>query len=367
MFRFHVINLPHTETVVTQSSCAYTNKVRRFCDMMHGLGHEVYLYASTSNDAACTEHIVIMPKERQRHYWGDAVDKPGYPALEWQSDQIPYWAERNANAIAEISKRVQPKDFIIFFDGRGKPVMDYFMPITITVEAGSGYSGTFARHVVWESYAWMHAVYGQMAQRQNMDVMSFQGRNYDAVIPNSYHLEEFEMSATPIKDRTYALYIGRMVTEKGIEIAELACKAAGVELLLAGGGDYQTTYGKRLGLVGPDKRKELMANARVVLVPTLYLEPFGGVSAEAMLSGAPVITSDWGAFSENVQNGVTGWRCRTLQEWVGAVKDVNEFDQEVIRREAIGKFSTMMVRHHYHYYFEKLMTLWGEGWNTLDQ
>ena len=47
--RFHVVSLPHTNTTKDFANCAYTEKVRRFCNMMKGLGHTVYLYAGTEN------------------------------------------------------------------------------------------------------------------------------------------------------------------------------------------------------------------------------------------------------------------------------------------------------------------------------
>ena len=44
--RFHIVALPHTQVRKSFSSCAYSEKTLEFCNMMHSLGHEVYLYGS---------------------------------------------------------------------------------------------------------------------------------------------------------------------------------------------------------------------------------------------------------------------------------------------------------------------------------
>ncbi len=54
--RFHVVSLPHTQTTTEYTSCAFTEKVRRFCIMMKSMGHEVYLYSGEYNQAPCDEH-----------------------------------------------------------------------------------------------------------------------------------------------------------------------------------------------------------------------------------------------------------------------------------------------------------------------
>jgi glycosyltransferase involved in cell wall biosynthesis len=97
-------------------------------------------------------------------------------------------------------------------------------------------------------------------------------------------------------------------------------------------------------------------------VPTLYLEPFGGVAVEAMLCGTPVITTDWGAFTETVKHGVTGYRCHTLAEFCKAAEDVDTLKPHMIANHAISNYSMKAVAPKYTAYFEKLMTLWDKGW-----
>ena len=73
-----------------------------------------------------------------------------------------------------------------------------------------------------------------------------------------------------------------------------------------------------------------------------------------MLSGTPVITCDWGAMTEFVVQGVTGFRCRTLDDMVEAGRQVDHLDSEKIRAWAISKVSCDVVAAQYEKYFERL-------------
>jgi glycosyltransferase involved in cell wall biosynthesis len=94
---------------------------------------------------------------------------------------------------------------------------------------------------------------------------------------------------------------------------------------------------------------------------TTYLEPFGGVSIESLLCGTPVIATDFGAFPENIQHGVHGYRFRTIGEAVWAAKNIHFLDPETIHNYAVNNFSVERVKYLYQAYFEQLLTLWDDG------
>jgi glycosyltransferase involved in cell wall biosynthesis len=105
-----------------------------------------------------------------------------------------------------------------------------------------------------------------------------------------------------------------------------------------------------------------MAGAVATLVPTMYVEPFGGVAVEAMMAGCPALTTDWGAFTETVEEGVSGYRFRSLREGVAAVEAAAELDRERVRARAEERYSLEAVAPLYERWFSQLGTLRGAGW-----
>jgi glycosyltransferase involved in cell wall biosynthesis len=166
-------------------------------------------------------------------------------------------------------------------------------------------------------------------------------------------------------DGNYYFYIGRIIDRKGYRIAQEVCERLGKRLILAGPGEG-TGYGEFIGNVGPEQRAELMGGAIALFAPTLYIEPFGNIAVEAQTCGTPTITTDWGAFVETNINGVTGYRCRTLADFVRAAEDVKSLDRAAIRQQAIEKYSLATVGKMYEEYFERLLTLWDDGWYQLE-
>lgn len=355
--RFHVVNQPNTQTTKAYSTCAFTQKVRKFCDMMMSLGHDVFLYAGEENEAECTELITIYTKEEQER-WGltkfDHMRELVH--LDWDPRK-PHWKTTNVRAVRQIRRRKQPHDFVCVISGGSQRLIADALPDLMTVEFGIGYQGTFAKYRVFESYAWMHAIY---AGQNPQGVSGARGNFYDMVIPNYFEVDDFPYTAEP---DDYYLFIGRLVESKGYAIAMETCEHLGKRLVVAGAGD-RPRYGEYVGVVDVETRGQLMSKAKAVFVPTLYLEPFGGVHVEAMLCGTPVITTDWGVFTETVQQGVNGFRCRNMREFCRAAEEIEKLDRLAIRENAIARYSTEVIAHEYQRYFEHLETLWDDGFYT---
>lgn len=226
------------------------------------------------------------------------------------------------------------------------------------METGVGYEVTFSRFRVFESATHQSWVYGRSGQQD--------GHLFDAVIPNAFDPTDFTYAE---QKQDYHLYLGRIIARKGVHIAVEATRRAGVKLLIAGAGDPVTPEGIDLraphvefvGFADVEKRRALLAGASALWVPTLYSGPFEGVSIEAAFSGTPTITTDHGVFPETILHGVTGWRCRTLDHFVWAARNVDKIRPEYCREWA-QNFTLDKVAPMYREYFDMLSTLWGAGW-----
>jgi glycosyltransferase involved in cell wall biosynthesis len=138
------------------------------------------------------------------------------------------------------------------------------------------------------------------------------------VIPNP-----LDLSAWPLQERKsdYLLWIGRMSPVKGPHRAIEAARHAGVPLILAGviqpgqqaffdGEIAPHVDGDRVRFVGEVSggiKRALFAEARALLMPIRWDEPFGMVMVEALACGTPVIAFPEGAAREIVRDGETGF------------------------------------------------------------
>jgi glycosyltransferase involved in cell wall biosynthesis len=181
---------------------------------------------------------------------------------------------------------------------------------------------------------------------------------FDAVIPNAVTVNEFEYSESK---KNYVLYFGRIVERKGVNIAIQATKAAGIRLIIAGPGSIEDLGYKEIpshvnyvGLCNAEERKLLMRDARAIIGPTLYVEPFGNMVVEGYMSGTPAITTDWGGFAETVVQGVTGYRCREFKDFVTAIEHINKIDPKICRGWAVENYSDEVVHRKFDDYFKRI-------------
>lgn len=360
-FRLHILGLAHTRTTKEFLPCAYTQKVLRMCQMMSDRGHEVYHYGAEGSNPACTEHIDVVSSAVQKKVYGD---------YDWRTEFFKHdpkdlaYQTFNMNAIREISNRKQPRDLLLVSMGNyQKPIVDVVAPRSadiVALEMGIGYTGVFLDKRVFESYPWMHYIYGMMYPSDG----GCDGLFYDAVIPNYYDPEDFEFSE---EKEDYYLFVGRLISRKGLHVAQQVVDHIGGKLIVAGQGKLSdvgitSPNVEHIGTIDAKQRSDLMRKAKATFVPTLYLEPFGGVAVESMFCGTPVITTDFGAFVDTVQHGVTGYRCKTFDDFVWAAKNVDKLKPEDCRRWAESNYSMGKVSLMYEEYFSKVLDLFGKGW-----
>lgn len=349
--RFHIPSLPHTQTTKEYCWCAYTEKVRKFCNMMSSLGHEVYLYGGYENEAKVTEFVTVVPEEDSEKWFG-GYNWDTTVFDQWDSN-AECWQVMNDRVAKAIAERKQPGDILGNIAGLCQKQISDLHPDMRLVEWGIGYEGILdSSFHVFESYAWMHHVYGQRWYKD--------GRFFDSVVPNSFEDEDYVFSK---KKDDYLLYLGRLTPRKGMDVISNLVKQ-GHRIVMAGQGDYRIPGTEYVGVVRGEEKAKLLANARALLCPTLYIEPFGGVAVEAMLSGTPVIASDFGAFTETVIPGVTGIRCFTLGDFNRAAKLAQELKPAEIRKCA-ERYLTKNVANEYETYFQRLSLLNDLGWYSV--
>jgi glycosyltransferase involved in cell wall biosynthesis len=348
--RIHLLAPPNTQTTKAYSLDGFTIATIKFAAMMKSLGHTVILYGSEENEAPCDELVTVVSKQEIND---------GLQGSEYQyagaDNRYPLWDLANKRTIEEIGKRKQPRDFICLIGGTAQKSVCDAHPDLMAVEYSIGYLGCFAPYRVYESHAWRNTVQGIQGQ--------YDGKFYDTVIPYFFDPEEY-----PFRDPKddFALYVGRLTPRKGLEIACRAAERAGVPLKVIGHGDPSlvTNGAEYLGALDDDQKKDYMSRAKCLICPTIYVEPFGSVAVEAMLCGTPVVSTDFGAFCETIDDGVTGFRCNTLAEFSQAIADSRLLYPETIRRVACQKFGMAQAAQKYQTYFDRLHTLWDKGWET---
>lgn len=321
--------------------------------MMKSLGYTIILYGSEENEAPCDELVTVVTKFEQKKLLGNSQYQ--YAGFD---NKFKLWELTNSRTIEEIKKRKQKNDFICTIGGTSQKAVADAHHDLYCVEYSIGYLGSFSSYRVYESESWRHYSNGA----QNIP----EGRFFDATIPYFFDPSDFEFRA--VKE-PFALYVGRLTARKGLAIACDAAQRAGVQLKVIGHGDTNlVTHGAEyLGVLSEAERNDWMSRASCLMAPTQYIEPFGSTAVEAQMCGTPVITTDFGGFTETVEEGKTGFRCNYLGEFIEALGKVWELDPHYIRRRAVDKYSMDSVKYQYEKYFNRLALLRTKGWYAVKE
>lgn len=175
------------------------------------------------------------------------------------------------------------------------------------------------------------------------------GLNVVGVVHNAIDLSKHYISSVK---QDYLLFLGRFHPNKGADLAIKVAERLGARLLIAAPHphpDQQAYFDEQvkpylnhrivyLGEVAGERKSELLAQARCLLMPDRWDEPFGLVVLEAAGSGTPVVAMNRGAIPELVVDGETGYLVDDLEAMVEAVRRVDRIDPSRCRAHACANF-----------------------------
>jgi glycosyltransferase involved in cell wall biosynthesis len=174
------------------------------------------------------------------------------------------------------------------------------------------------------------------------------------VIHHGLDAAKYEWSPTAAGD--YVCFVGRFSRVKGPHIAIDAAARAGVSIRI--GGEVHPPdaswvaselrdrlvepHVRFLGSIGMDEKRPLLRDARALMLPIEWNEPFGLIIIEAMLSGCPVVAFPRGSVGELVEEGVTGFIARSVDDMASLIRPggaVDKFNRRRCRERAVQRFS----------------------------
>jgi glycosyltransferase involved in cell wall biosynthesis len=159
----------------------------------------------------------------------------------------------------------------------------------------------------------------------------------------------------------YLAFLGRISPEKRVDRAIQVAERVGMELRIAAKVDaadrryheelirpmLQHSRVKFIGEIGENEKSEFLGNARALLFPIEWPEPFGLVMVEAMACGTPVIAFRRGSVPEIMRDGETGFVVDSVDAAVAAVERLDGLDRAQCRRAFEARFLARRMAEEY--------------------
>jgi glycosyltransferase involved in cell wall biosynthesis len=179
---------------------------------------------------------------------------------------------------------------------------------------------------------------------------------------NAIDFAQYDLNETVDKDAPL-MFLGRLDQIKGAHTAIRVAKTTGSKLILAGNipetpdnlayykaeiepqiDDEQIVY---VGALNDAEKNKYLGQAKVLLFPIEWDEPFGMVMIEAMACGTPVIAFGRGSVQEVVKNGVTGFIVNDAAEMERKVAELGKIDRRICRKTAEERFDVKVIARQY--------------------
>tara|TARA_Y100000593_G_C4318560_1_gene342322 strand:+ start:719 stop:1753 length:1035 start_codon:yes stop_codon:yes gene_type:complete len=323
-----------------------------FFDGIFHYGHPASELPEGVENISVTDDDVLM--KTYGYYSGtekwDSIYKP-----DMNDDAHITFNRRTMNIIRD---KVKDGDFIFFTNGPAHQLLyDSIKPLEDSVaciEYMVSYYATLVNYFkVYSSYGhriWCDEKFGTYNSINN--------KLSERVISWGPNPSDFEFNENK---EDYFVFLGRIVEGKGIDLCIQLANILGIELRIAGQGvltdlEYDVNnFPENIKILGPvnkEERRELLKNAKGLIAPSVFYESLGWQAIEAMLSGTPVITTDFGGFAETNIHGVTGYRCNTFSDFAKAVENIDNIDNEACYTSALSRFNYDVIKKKYLEYFQ---------------
>ena len=159
----------------------------------------------------------------------------------------------------------------------------------------------------------------------------------------------------------YVAFLGRIAPEKRPDRAIAIARALGVPLKIAAKVDRaDEAYFREqiepligapgveyIGEINEHQKSEFLGEARALLFPIDWPEPFGLSMIEAMACGTPVLAFRCGSVPEIVEEGVTGTIVDSVEEAIEALPRVMALDRQQVRKRFERRFTAARMARDY--------------------
>ncbi len=340
-------------------------------DGLHELGHDVTLFSPGPVDVQChniTADLSLFQAE---------LDRRGDTSVDL--------LRKHPMTFVTLARQVQAELIVRAYAMANDDEFDLIHIYTNEEEIGYVFAELCRKPVVFthhDPYNFLVRYKSIMSRYKHLNWISISYAQRRTMPPdtnwagNVYHgLNEPKLAPVKQPSRDYFAYLGRIIQPKGVHLAIAAVRtynqtaSTPIKLKIAGkhyANDSKDNYWRTMiapqlddtieyiGFIDTaEAKRDFLGNARALLVPSLFDEPFGMVSIEAFACDTPVIALESGALPEVIDDGTTGFIVTAsndeaiIDELTDRLRRITDIDPQDCRRSYETTFThPQMIKAH---------------------
>ncbi|HEQ65342.1 MAG TPA: glycosyltransferase family 4 protein [bacterium] len=357
--------IPHLfaqNKILDETIFAPVTLARNLIEELSNLGAHVTLYTPFPLDSSATENINIKT---------DSLEKE----LNLNKCTLEELIVENPLAFVSIARQINTEITAKAFTDANENRID-ILHVYLTEDETPLYFADliqkpllFTNHDPYNFYRKYRVRFPHLKNLKYISISKFQqstapkNLNFVANIYNGVKIDDYPFNDKP---NDYFCTIGRIIKNKGVHHAIEAVRESNEKLRIAGKyysdekdpeENYWAKYiapeidNKSIYYEGflkpPHETAQFLGNAKALLFPIEWAEPFGMVMIESMACGTPVIAFDCGPVREIIKDGVTGFIVKNSKEMSEAMRRIESINRKACRDHVIKNFSVKrMAKEH---------------------